>query len=347
MAKKTPEELARGLVNILKEEGGVAWRDKLIYLLQNSERVLRNDAFYALTYARSEGLIEHVHNESWYPATMRLPGETRSKPEDSVVVEPEPREEPELTLLQEGLAKLVAERRAEQEEIRSTFDAAERYLQFRAEPFFQGELIGALRGILGVSQSLASSAAVHLVDAGFATKSYTDGTLIPVGYINPEDEVSGYGEYTAGARSSDGDSAVARGADLGWLLGSDGFQDSIQEHISGPSKAVPEGQEDPSEESRPWWIERRAKGTKVQEPELDEIATAELVIDGSSYTVTPSSDGVTRLFQLASYSLGFDTPFFEEYFLYTEPVLTESLVREYFEDYRLGRLTDTEHGWKR
>lgn len=369
MAKRTPEQLARGLVNILKEEGGVAWRDKLIYRLQNSEQVLRNEAFYALTYARSEGLIEHVHNESWYPATMRLPGENRSKPDDSAAGEvDEVEEESELTPLQEGLVQLVAQRRAEQEEIRSTFDAAERYLQFRAEPFPQNELIGALRGILGVNQSLASSAVVHLLDAGFATKSYTDGTLTPVGYIDPEDETSGYGEYTA---ESD-DSAIARGADLSWLLGS---EPAVEQHADAAAEEsvlnsplvswhTPDCPQDPCfcsqkppADGPPWWVERSDHIAPDLLPDEDFLirgfvarggeASAEIHIDGTDYTASLIPGDHSKRFQLESPSLGFDEPFFREIFIFTEEELNPELVQEYFEDYQLGRLTDTEHGWKR
>jgi len=284
MAKKTVEELAQGLVNILREEGGVAWRDKLIYRLQDSEQVVRNEAFYALTYARSEGLIEHVHNEQWYPATMRIPGETRSKPEDPIEVEAKVEEESEPTPFQLGVAKLVAERQAEQEALRSTFAAAERYLAFRGEPFSTLELMRALQGALGVDRYLASNAAVHLVDAGFATKSYTDGMLTPVGYINPEDK---------------------------GLLSDSNFPDreSIARHN-------------------------------------------EIRIDGTDYTASLISNMAfsgdsSRGFRLESAYLGFAEPFFDEIFVFTEEELNDELIREYFEDYRLGKLTYTDHGWRR
>jgi len=371
MAKKTVEELARGLVNILQEEGGVAWRDKLIYRLQDSEQVVRNEAFYALTYARSEGLIEHVHNEQWYPATMRLPGEARSKPEGPLEAEAEVEEEQEPTPFQLGVAELVAERQAEQEEIRSTFAAAERYLQFRAEPFPVLELMRALQGTLGVNRSLASSAAVHLVDAGFATKSYTDGKLTPVGYIDPEDEVSGYGEYTAEDENGDSDSAVQRGNSLSWLMGSEGAQEPVstaeEKNILSSSQVSWHTQECPQDpcfcsqkppaDGPPWWVERPDHISQDLLPDEDFLvrgfvasggeASAELHINGTDYIASLIPGDQSKRFRLVSASLGFDEPFFDEIFIFTEDELNPELVRDYFRDYRLGQLTETEHGWKR
>ena len=366
MAKKTVEQLAQGLVNILREEGGVAWRDKLIYRLQDSEQVVRNEAFYALTYARSEGLIEHVHNEQWYPATMRLPGEARTKPEDPVEAKVE--EESEPTPFQLGVAKLVAERQAEQEELRSTFAAAERYLQFRAEPFSTLELIRALQGTLGVSRSLASNAAVHLVDAGFATKSYTDDKLTPVGYIDPEDEVQSYGEHA----SQDDDTAVKRGSSLSWLMGGEAPVDrpieiESQDSILNSPKVTwhtPECPQDPCfcsqkppSDGPPWWVERQAHIAPDLLPDEDFLiqgfvvqggeASAELHIDGTDYTASLIPGDRSKRFKLESASLGFAEPFFDEIFIFTEDELNPELVRKYLEAYRLGVLTETEQGWKR
>lgn len=77
-------ELARTLTEIVRSEGGIIWRDKALTLLVRQEKVELSYARYALTQATSadRSLEYSFGNETWYPATLRLPGETRSKPED-------------------------------------------------------------------------------------------------------------------------------------------------------------------------------------------------------------------------------------------------------------------------
>ena len=76
-------------------------------------------------------------------------------------------------------------------------------------------------------------------------------------------------------------------------------------------------------------------------------ASAEILIDGTDYIASLIPGDHSKRFQLESPSLGFDEPFFREIFIFTEEELNPELVREYFEDYRIGTLTETPQGWKR
>jgi len=79
------DELARKLVELVRKEGGVIWKDKALTLLVRQEKIELQQARYALTQATAgTGSLEYAFgNENWYPVTLRLPGETRTKPSES------------------------------------------------------------------------------------------------------------------------------------------------------------------------------------------------------------------------------------------------------------------------
>lgn len=81
----SPDELAQRLVEIVQKEGGVIWKDKALTLLVRQEKIELQQARYALTQASVVmGSLEYAFgNENWYPATLRLTGESRSKPDGS------------------------------------------------------------------------------------------------------------------------------------------------------------------------------------------------------------------------------------------------------------------------
>jgi len=84
---RTALELAKILVELVRREGGVIWKDRALALLSSQEKVTAAAARRALIATQSgiEGIqLEYAFgNESWYPATLRLPEESRTKPSGS------------------------------------------------------------------------------------------------------------------------------------------------------------------------------------------------------------------------------------------------------------------------
>ena len=82
----TADEIVAAAIEVVRREGGVMWLDKAIVFVVRQEGVgaLRTRAAIssALLWPEQSGLERVLGNESWYPSTLRLTGETRRKPED-------------------------------------------------------------------------------------------------------------------------------------------------------------------------------------------------------------------------------------------------------------------------